>query len=161
MFPYLATKLSNFFATYTKINDNNIDVFKNDINNAISEKLKICGLNSAMSSFWSLRFAIYKCCFSDNKKFSLSKDIYPEIALKYHSTTAAIECAIRNSIKLNYDTIFSFISEHRSDKLPNSKITSKKLIEILTEIICKEKSETIDLINKYKSIKNDDNYVIE
>ena len=161
LFPYLSKELSRYLATYSKINHSNIKSCKDNLINNISEKLKLCGLNSGMNSFWYIRYGIYKSCLYENTKASLSKTIYPDIAKKFQCSTSSVEWTIRHAIKIHHNQILNVLFNDSSNKQSEFKLTSTIFLRTLSDIISSENSYAIQMLKDYECIKDNYNYVIE
>ena len=161
LFPYLSKKLSHYLAKYSKINYSNIKSCKDNLINNISKKLKLCGLNSGMNSFWYIRYGIYKSCLYENEKVSLSKTLYPDISKKFNCSTSSVEWTIRQAIKTHQNQILNVLFDDSSSKPPKPKLTNTKFIRKLSDIISDENRYDIETLKDYENIKDNCNYVIE
>ena len=98
----------------------------------ISKELKQLGISPNREGYWFLKDGIYICIIKKRYNLKITKDIYPELSLKYHKKTSAIEKAIRTSIEKGWtccdidyaDKIFGNIIPYNKDRPTNDEFIS-------------------------------------
>ena len=101
----------------------------------ISITLKKLGISPSKEGYYYLKDGIYICV---TKNVRIPKDLYPEIAKKYHKSSSAIEKAIRTAIEIGWINCDYNYSEELFSNTINynkGKPTNYEFIATITEDI--------------------------
>lgn len=91
------------FSSYTSMNsEQKINKKDNKLIVKISEILHSMGIPANLKGYLFLREAIEMAVYNSELLSSISKNIYPTIANKYHTTSSRVERAIRHSIEVGW-----------------------------------------------------------
>ncbi len=114
----------------SKVSISNQILQEDSIDKKITMLLHEVGIPAHIRGYVYLRQAIKKCCENGNEYLgSITKVLYPEVALMYHTTGSRVERAIRHAIEVAWnrgDTetinrIFGYSISKNKDKPTNSE----------------------------------------
>ena len=80
----------------------NTDELENKLQAYITKTLHNLGVPSNIKGYLYLREGILMIYLEPNRKGKITKDLYPEIAKKYGTTTSRVERAIRHAIEVGW-----------------------------------------------------------
>ena len=134
------------------LNDNTVDetVIDNKLMNDITYILHEIGIPAHIKGYYYLRSAIIEMFHSDGMNGRITKELYPNIAKRYASTSSRVERAIRHAIEVawsrgNIDTIDDIFGY--TINAYKAKPTNSEFISMITDKL--KLSYTSDDAKKY------------
>ncbi|MDD6345228.1 MAG: sporulation initiation factor Spo0A C-terminal domain-containing protein [Oscillospiraceae bacterium] len=134
----------DLYALYEEIITKNNIIKQNSISEKIRLFVKNSGVNEKLNGFQYTCSAIYIILFENNKYVSLTKDIYPEIAVRHGSNYNNVERCIRNCIKVfmkdsgNREYLYYLESRYgnisTNGSSENLKVTNSKFLKLLATV---------------------------
>lgn len=80
-------------------NNNSEPVLTYNIEKKVTDIIHDLGIPANLLGYKYIREAIIICLFEESSRINITKDIYPQIALKYDTTPSRVERSIRNAIE--------------------------------------------------------------
>ena len=81
----------------------NIDLYNNNLQISITKTLHELGVPSHIKGYQYIREGISLIYNNPNIVGEVTKELYPKIAIKFHSTTSRVERAIRHAIEVSWN----------------------------------------------------------
>ena len=105
--------------------DDELMLIKERLMNEIADLLKVLRIPANIKGFEYIRYAISIKCLHPEKYLSLGKELYPEIAKYYSTTSARVERACRHAIKVGYsrgnvEQYYKFFGKTLGNKQPKN-----------------------------------------
>lgn len=124
-----------------QVSQNNNDDSKNKLNERISNILHSIGIPANIVGFKMLKEAIFIAIEKPELVFSITKGLYPEVAIRTNSTSHGVERAIRHAIdiswsrgKIDYvNSIFGMQIYSKNEKPTNSEFIALISDKLLSE----------------------------
>ena len=98
----LEEKIKEISNNYEKRGEN-LDLYNNNLQISITKTLHELGVPSHIKGYQYIREGISLIYNNPNIVGGITKELYPEIAKKYHSTTSRVERAIRHAIEVSWN----------------------------------------------------------
>lgn len=98
----LEEKIREITNTRTPLGEN-IDLYNNNLQISITKTLHELGVPSHIKGYQYIREGISLIYNDPGIVGGITKELYPEIAKKYHSTTSRVERAIRHAIEVSWN----------------------------------------------------------
>ena len=106
-----------------------LNLYNNNLQLLITRTLHELGVPSHIKGYQYLREGIYMIYHNPKLVDEITKELYPMIAKKYHSTTTRVERAIRHAIEVSWsraswdfmEEIFGYSVDMEKDKPTNSE----------------------------------------
>lgn len=138
----------SFVQQNTNVSSSNNVVQQNTNNNAmlashddnfeskITNIMQIVGIPAKLKGYQYIREAILLSIEQDDPSSKITKDIYPEIAKKFNSTSSRVERAIRHALEISWNTNGPSISNllfGNSYMLGEKRPTNAEFIALITD----------------------------
>ena len=85
------------------LSSQNIDLYNNNLQVSITKALHELGVPSHIKGYQYIREGVTLVYNNPKIIGGITKELYPEIAKKYHSTTSRVERAIRHAIEISWN----------------------------------------------------------
>lgn len=102
-------ELESLYEKIVEISNNNglssqsIDIYNNNLQISITKALHELGVPSHIKGYQYIREGVTLVYNNPKIIGGITKELYPEIAKKYHSTTSRVERAIRHAIEISWN----------------------------------------------------------
>ena len=101
--PYNLESLESHINTITKSKSNKLSVRDKDLKQAITSLLHSLGIPSHIKGYLYIRDSIDLMYNNPSMIGAITKELYPEIAEKYDTTSSRVERAIRHAIEVSWN----------------------------------------------------------
>ena len=101
--PYSNESLENHIISIIKSNSKRLTVNDKDLKQAITSLLHSLGIPSHIKGYLYIRDSIDLMYNNPGMIGAITKELYPEIALKYDTTSSRVERAIRHAIEVSWN----------------------------------------------------------
>lgn len=99
----LEEKIKDLFQNYSEEGGRGIDLYSNNLQVSITKTLHELGVPSHIKGYQYIREGIALLYNNPAIIGGITKELYPEIAKKYNSTTSRVERAIRHAIEISWN----------------------------------------------------------
>ena len=97
----LEEKVRSYITDYKE--GGGVDLFDNNLQVSITKTLHELGVPSHIKGYQYIREGVTLVYNNPKIIGGITKELYPEIAKKYHSTTSRVERAIRHAIEISWN----------------------------------------------------------
>ena len=124
------------FDTMSEMDKRSINLFSNNLQKSISKLLHELGMPSHIKGYQYIREAITMVYDNPEIMGGITKELYPELAIKFDTTVSRVERAIRHAIEVSWNRgdwdLMEEVFGHSVD-IDKAKPTNSEFIDTLAD----------------------------